>query len=165
MPTLVAQKREFVQSVKDAGRSQFWGQPTSSALSIDGVATTVACEPQPLSLGNLSGLARPQFLCAAQAAGIALLPGYCKEHGGLVSAVVSLGTCARSPARSPGAATQATTTPTPTPPLPARRRSWTACWRCLAASRGGAASLGASRRSRRWASTPRAGAAGRSRST
>jgi hypothetical protein len=84
MPTFVAQKREFIQSLKDSSKSQFWSQPTSSSLSIDGTTTTVTCEPQPLSLTNLSGLARPQFLRAAQSAGLPLFPGYCKEHGGVV---------------------------------------------------------------------------------
>ena len=82
---LVPEKLNSRQEVRNAISSQFWDQPSHSARSLDGTARTLACEPPPVGQTAASGLLRSQELLATQAAGLPLMPGFCKHHGGVVS--------------------------------------------------------------------------------
>lgn len=64
--------------------AQFWGQPVQSAQSLDSLSTSAPGEPTPLPIVAPSGLSRPQFLIAAQAATLPGLPSHCRADGGLV---------------------------------------------------------------------------------
>ena len=82
---LVPEKLNSRQEVRNAISSQFWDQPVHSGRLVDGVATTLACEPPPPGQTAASGLLRPQELLITQAAGVPAMPGYSEHSGGLVS--------------------------------------------------------------------------------
>lgn len=86
---LVPEKLNSRQEVRNAISSQFWDQPVHSARSLDGTARTLACEPPPVGQTAASGLLRSQGLLATQAAGLPLMPGFCKHQGGVVSCLIT----------------------------------------------------------------------------
>ena len=90
---LVPEKLNSRQEVRNAISSQFWDQPVHSARSLDGTARTLACEPPSVGQTAASGLLRSQELLATQAAGLPLIPGFCKHHGGVVSSSTNLLGC------------------------------------------------------------------------
>ena len=91
---IVPEKLNSRQEVRNAISSQFWDQTVHSARSTDGTARTLACEPPPVSQTAASGLLRSQALLTTQAAGVPVMPGYCKHHGGVVSYLITGSVCA-----------------------------------------------------------------------
>ncbi|KAL3142995.1 hypothetical protein ABBQ38_003276 [Trebouxia sp. C0009 RCD-2024] len=81
---IVPEKLNSRQEVRNAISSQFWDQTVHSVRSLDGTARTLACEPPPVGQTGASGLVRSQELLTTQAAGVPLMPGFCKHHGGVV---------------------------------------------------------------------------------
>lgn len=86
---IVPEKLNSRQEVRNAISSQFWDQTVHSARSLDGQARTLACEPPPVGQTAASGLLRSQELLTTQAAGVPVMPGYCKHHGGVVSYLIT----------------------------------------------------------------------------
>ena len=82
---LIPEKLQARQEVRQAISSQFWDQPVQSAVSQDGLAKTLPCEPPPLNQTAYSGLFRPQQMLVMQALGLPALPGYSHRDGGVVS--------------------------------------------------------------------------------
>lgn len=91
---IVPEKLNSRQEVRNAISSQFWDQTVHSARSLDGTARTLACEPPPVGQTAASGLLRSQQLLTTQAAGVPVMPGYCKNHGGVVSYLITGSVCA-----------------------------------------------------------------------
>ena len=91
---IVPEKLNSRQEVRNAISSQFWDQTVHSARSLDGTARTLACEPPPVGQTAASGLLRSQELLTTQAAGVPVMPGYCKQHGGVVSYLITGSVCA-----------------------------------------------------------------------
>lgn len=86
---IVPEKLNSRQEVRNAISSQFWDQTVHSVRSLDGTARTLACEPPPVGQTGASGLVRSQELLTTQAAGVPLMPGFCKHHGGVVSYLIT----------------------------------------------------------------------------
>lgn len=85
---VIPEKRQLDSRLQGALGTQFWAQPVQSARNVVGATCTVPCEPPPLPLCTPSGLSRTQLLVASHAAGLPLFPGWCEEHGGVVSGFV-----------------------------------------------------------------------------
>ena len=82
MPIVQPEKQLLEQQVQAAADGHFWGQRSASARRLDGLAPTLPCEPQPLSLCAQSGVSRVQFLAAVRAGTrVPAVPAYCREHG------------------------------------------------------------------------------------
>ena len=91
---IVPEKLNSRQEIRNAISSQFWDQTVHSARSLDGTGRTLACEPPPVGQTAASGLLRSQELLTTQAAGVPVMPGYCKQHGGVVSYLITGSVCA-----------------------------------------------------------------------
>eukprot|EP00882_Tetradesmus_deserticola_P032039 GHRQ01036250.1.p1 GENE.GHRQ01036250.1~~GHRQ01036250.1.p1 ORF type:complete len:192 (+),score=29.26 GHRQ01036250.1:136-711(+) len=81
---IIPEKRQLEDHVHGALAAQFWSQSIENTRSLNGLACTAPCEPQPLRLHAPSGLSRTQFLVAAHAVRVPVFPGFCDEHGGTV---------------------------------------------------------------------------------
>lgn len=82
---VIPEKHELEGHVHGSVAAQFWSQRVHSSKCVSGQSCTAACEPQPLPLCKPAGLSRTQFLIASQAVGLPVFPGFCGDHGGVVS--------------------------------------------------------------------------------